>query len=357
LKKLLLTLLVITAVIFTLNGMVRAATVVWTGPKFTFSKANYADYDLLENQDRITDNVWITRQNGSGIFNIKTESDYTDAVSPADTEWAYGSAADWASLTFSDWETWHDGCPPEMVGKEAVVHLKTDDIYIDIKFLSWSCGECVGGGGFSYERSTPGGVSATVWTGPKSTFSKAPDADWTLLANQDHITDNVWITRQNGSGIFNIKDNPDYTDNDSPVDTEWAYGSAADWASLTFSDWETWHHGCPLDTLGKEAVVHLITDDIYIDIKFLTWSCGECVGGGGFSYVRSTSTTVPKPSRPSPQWYLQSSPQWNLSSSPQWNLFSSQQGYLPSQQWYLPPSPQWYLPPQAWRPSQWWLNY
>jgi hypothetical protein len=34
-----------------------------------------------------------------------------------------------------------------------VLHLKTDDIYLDIKFLSWSERS---GGGFSYERSTPG---------------------------------------------------------------------------------------------------------------------------------------------------------------------------------------------------------
>ena len=37
------------------------------------------------------------------------------------------------------------------MGINAVLHLKTDDIYIDIKFLSWAAGS----GGYSYERSTP----------------------------------------------------------------------------------------------------------------------------------------------------------------------------------------------------------
>ena len=37
--------------------------------------------------------------------------------------------------------------------------------------------------------------SQTFWTGPKITFTKADDADWTLEENQDRITDNVWITR------------------------------------------------------------------------------------------------------------------------------------------------------------------
>ena len=40
-----------------------------------------------------------------------------------------------------------------MVGKNYVIHLITDDIYIDLKILSWSSGQN-GGGGFSYERST-----------------------------------------------------------------------------------------------------------------------------------------------------------------------------------------------------------
>src|SRR6185436_13721731 len=39
-------------------------------------------------------------------------------------------------------------------GVAAVLHLKTDDIYLDIKFTSWSS-TSINGGGFSYERSSP----------------------------------------------------------------------------------------------------------------------------------------------------------------------------------------------------------
>ena len=38
--------------------------------------------------------------------------------------------------------------------------------------------------------------------------------------------------------------------------------------------------------LDKDMIVHLITDDIYIDIKFTAFSGGG--PGGGFSYQRST---------------------------------------------------------------------
>ena len=34
-----------------------------------------------------------------------------------------------------------------------MLHLITDDIYIDVSFISWTNGG--NGGGFSYERSTP----------------------------------------------------------------------------------------------------------------------------------------------------------------------------------------------------------
>ena len=36
------------------------------------------------------------------------------------------------------------------------------------------------------------------------TFTKTDYADWTLEGNQDRITDNVWITRQNNRGLYNI---------------------------------------------------------------------------------------------------------------------------------------------------------
>ena len=123
---------------------------VWSGRTLFFEKADFADWTLEGNEDRITDNVWITRQNTRGIFNIAQESSYTNDLSPADTEWATGDAVDWASLTFQTWEQWHGSNPPGSVGVDAVVHLITDDIYIDIRFESWTSGGL--GGGFSYYR-------------------------------------------------------------------------------------------------------------------------------------------------------------------------------------------------------------
>ena len=71
------------------------------GESVTFTKEDYADHTLEENQDRITDNVWITRGNDHPLFNIAAEENYeaatlfTNAVgSPENTEWAFGRTED-----------------------------------------------------------------------------------------------------------------------------------------------------------------------------------------------------------------------------------------------------------------------
>jgi len=140
--------------ILMMSGVLHASgATIWTGPKTTFSKSAFADPTDPANQDRITDNVWITRANVAGIYNAKTETNYQFFHSPADTEWAFGTTADIGSLTFADWQTWIDSNPPSLPGQDAVLHLISDDIYLDIKFLSWGKGSTAGGS-FSYERST-----------------------------------------------------------------------------------------------------------------------------------------------------------------------------------------------------------
>jgi len=130
------------------------AATVWSGPRVVFTKTDGADPTQAANQDRLTSNASLTRGSLQGLYNIAREASFTHSASPADTEWASGTTANFASLTYTDWETWARsvGNPPSTPGVNAVLHLKTDDIYLDVKFLSWS----VRSGGFSYERSTPG---------------------------------------------------------------------------------------------------------------------------------------------------------------------------------------------------------
>lgn len=147
----------LTAALFTfpLASVSLGSPVIWNGPAISFSKAPSADETLPQNQDRITDSVWLTRSAVQGLFNAKTELFFTHNLSPADTEWADGTTANYSTLTYTDWETWTGGIPnvPNIPGRNAVVHLITDDIYLDLTFTSWGVGFS-SGGSFSYVRST-----------------------------------------------------------------------------------------------------------------------------------------------------------------------------------------------------------
>ena len=163
--------LLLIALVFLFNTNIFSQT-IWNGPTTTFTKPNNADWTQAANQDRITSSVWITRKNTQGIFNINQEFGY-GSTSPEDTEWAFGTTSNLGSLTFNTWVTTVANNPPGMVGQDMVVHLKSDDIYIDIKFTSWSQG-AFGGGGFSYQRSTDSGLSTQEFSLETFTISPNP---------------------------------------------------------------------------------------------------------------------------------------------------------------------------------------
>lgn len=119
----------------------------------TFTKEDYADSSLEENQDRITDNVWITRGNNQGIYNAVVEDVYDNDnyTSPVDTEWSWGECgSDPANKEYFAWAEAVDYSPPDAVGENLCLHLITDDLYYNIEMLEWTSGS--NGGGFSYER-------------------------------------------------------------------------------------------------------------------------------------------------------------------------------------------------------------
>lgn len=127
--------------------------------------------------------------------------------------------------------------------------------------------------------------NAIFWRGERITFTKEDGSNPNNEANQDQITNTVWITRGNDGGqIFNIASESQASQNTSPVGTEWAIGTFDNIADLTFEPFRPAVEK-PSNVVGKDLVLHLITDDIYIEVNFLSWSSGK---QGGFSYQRST---------------------------------------------------------------------
>ena len=143
-------------------------------------------------------------------------------------------------------------------------------------------------------------TASTIWTGPTITFSKASNADPTQTANQDHLTSLVALTRASTQGMFNIAQESSFAST-SPKDTAWATSinnpsqtiTATNFAALTFTTWQLAYGGSgSLNTniTTHNAVVHLLTDDIYLNLSFTSFQSGS---GGAFTYQRSTP--VPEP--------------------------------------------------------------
>jgi hypothetical protein len=129
--------------------LIHAGT-VWNGPLVTYNQPS-PDSTPASNQDRITPDVWLTRASSKGLFNAFYETNAT-ALSPTNTEWAFGTLANYASLNYTNWLGMLNGASPTtLVGQQLIVHLISDDIYISIQFTKWIP---MGSGGFTYQRST-----------------------------------------------------------------------------------------------------------------------------------------------------------------------------------------------------------
>ena len=178
-----------------------------------FTKEDYADWTLEENQDRISSTVWLTRQDNQGIFNAYYQESY-DPNGPYGTSWRWGATEDdeWSDYEYTSWAAAVEQSgfnvnqalgPNQNAGTPVMsLYLEETDEYYDITFLSFTGGN--NGGGMSYNRqsitNTSNNPNDLSWLhinieNDEVYFIKEDYADSSLAENQDRITDNVWITR------------------------------------------------------------------------------------------------------------------------------------------------------------------
>ena len=144
--------------------------------------------------------------------------------------------------------------------------------------------------------------AATVWTGPDVVFTKDYGADFTQSANQDFLTDNVILTRGDRGLLCNVAAGDACAPNNlgNPTGTEWAIGDLGDYATLSYSDFNSTMGSAPAFNFADTTMVlHLITDDIYLSVTGLFWQpgqsfeCIELLACGAVSYSRSSAVPVP----------------------------------------------------------------
>jgi hypothetical protein len=132
---------------------------------------------------------------------------------------------------------------------------------------------------------TPLSRASTLWTGPTIIYNQ-PAPDPTQGSNQDRITAVIWLTRAKSKGLFNAFSETS-AGNLSPVDTEWAFGTMTNYTAVQYTNWLTLLNGAsPTTLVGKQVMLHLISDDIYIPMEFTFWASGNT---GGFTYQRATA--------------------------------------------------------------------
>lgn len=125
---------------------------IWTGERIVFTKEDGADPSLERNQDRLTESVWISRRNDGGqVYNVLERDEPSKTGSPLGTLWAEGTTDQLGSLEFRPFRP-AVGSPREVPGRDFVLFIEDEGIFVEVRFRSWSRQK---NGGFSYERSTP----------------------------------------------------------------------------------------------------------------------------------------------------------------------------------------------------------
>jgi hypothetical protein len=198
-----------------------SAVEIWSGLTYSFTKPDFADFTLPQYQDQLTPNVTLTRGDSQGLFNIAQEMNWDDdddllkILSPLGTLWATElnnpgetvAAANWASLDFDPWIEAYGGqstheLPDRLTNNDAVVFLSAANIYLDLRFTSWS----IGAGGFAYLRAEP---PAAEPSGDYNGDGTVNAADYTLW--RDTLGQSVANPGDGADGdLSSLIDAPDY---------------------------------------------------------------------------------------------------------------------------------------------------
>ena len=116
--------------------------------QYTFTKNANTDPSLKENQDRISDKVWLTRGNQYGIYNAYDQTSARNQPTSG-IELALGNFEELSQLNFETISEWGKKFKVNWLNKNLVLKLTETNEYYSFVMTSWE-----NRGGFSYTRSS-----------------------------------------------------------------------------------------------------------------------------------------------------------------------------------------------------------
>jgi hypothetical protein len=172
------------------------ASTVWTGPNIGFY------HSFLGAKDQITPIVILTRTNTHGLYNFANEAG-AGIGSPKGTKWAIGTLSQFTNnlippSSFQNCPLESGHAPPGYIGTTFVVHLITNDIYLELTLTNW------GGALEAPMQQTFGYIRSTAPPAAPPTVSITNPAGGTVLAEPANVT--VQASAGNGSGgVTNVQ--------------------------------------------------------------------------------------------------------------------------------------------------------
>lgn len=128
---------------------------IWNSGSYTFTRGTTGTQDCIVPSTCL---ARITVLYNSVTGTVSGRQPCPGYQGPTNTEWAYGDISNWATLTYKKLFDLNECSPPGMVGRPMVLHLISDNIYIQLTFNYWFSADS----GFSYTRTTGPQTTATV---------------------------------------------------------------------------------------------------------------------------------------------------------------------------------------------------
>ena len=145
--------------------------------QYTFTKSANTDPSLKENQDRISDKVWLTRGNQYGIYNAYDQTSAKNQPTSG-IELALGNFEELSQLNFETISQWGKKFKGNWLNKNLVLKLTETNEYYSFVMTSWETR-----GGFSYTRSS----TALSITDNSNTLTVYPNPTTSILIIEGNI--------------------------------------------------------------------------------------------------------------------------------------------------------------------------